>query len=186
MKPLLAFFVLMVESMALASLIAVEIQNRTVIAILAAPVRMFDLLLSKTIFGTLLAFSQALLLLLLIGALGQNALILITFLLLGGIMMTGIALISGAAGKDFMNTLFYSMFFLIPLIIPTFSVLFPGSASIWIKIMPTYGLVEGIMRASVYGHGWLDVLPFLLMIVAWNIVILTAGLLIFKNRIQKL
>ena len=185
-KPLLAILVLMVESMALASLIAVEIQNKTVVALLATPARLKDLLFAKTIFGTLLAFSQAFILLAVIGALGQNALILLTMILLGSIMVTGIAFISGTAGKDFMGTLLYSMFFLIPLMIPTLSVFFPGSASVWVKILPTYGLVEGIMRSSVYGQGWLDIMPFLLMVVAWNIVIFSTGLLIFKHRVQKL
>ncbi len=186
LKPLLAVLVLMVESMALASLIAVEIQSKTVTALLATPARLLDLLFAKTIFGTFLAFSQTFLLLLLIGALGQNTLIIITMVLLGSILVTGISFISGAAGKDFMGTLFYSMFFLIPLMIPAFSSLFPGSPSVWIKLMPSYGLVEGIMRASVYQQGWVDIAPFLFMLFAWIVAILSIGLFIFKQRIQRL
>jgi ABC-2 type transport system permease protein len=184
--PLLAFIVLMVETMALASIISVEMQTKTVKALLITPVRLTDLMVAKTIFGSLLAFSQVLLVLLLVGAFGQNALILLTFILLGAIMVTGVALISGTAGKDFMGTLLYSMVFLIPLMVPTFSALFPGSPSFFVQLLPTYGLVEGIMRATVYSQGWSDILPYFLMIVVWIIVILGAGLIIFKKRVEKL
>ncbi len=186
LKPLFAFFILLVESMALASLIAVEIQTRTITAILATPARLIDLLLAKTIFGTLLAFSQAVILLLLIGALGQNPLMLLAMILLGAIMVTGFAFISGSAGKDFMGTLLYSVLFLIPLMVPAFAVLFPGSASLWIQILPTYGLVEGIIKSTAYLQTWSEVAPYFLMVIAWNIVILSAGLIIFKNRVKKL
>ncbi len=132
LKPLFAFFLLLVESMALASLIALEIHRRTITAILATGVKLFDLMAAKAILGTLLAFSQAFLVLLLIGAIGQGALILLAFVLLGAIMVMGISFISGASGKDFMGTLFYSVPFLFPLLIPAVAIIFPGTVATWI------------------------------------------------------
>ncbi len=184
--PLFVFFVLMVESMALASLIATEIQSRTILPVLTTPTKTSDFLLAKVIFGTFLALSQAVIILLLLGAFFQNTFLVLTILLLGAMMVTGIALISGSAGKDFMGTLFYSMAFMIPIMIPAFVAFFPGTASAWVKIIPTYGLVEGIMRSIVYTEGWLAVSSYLGMLVAWNIAIFGGGLLILKRRIEAL
>lgn len=185
-KPMIAFFVLMVESMALASLIATEVQSRTVTAILVTPARTSDLLVAKTIFGTVLAFSQAVIILLAIKAFGEGAIILLTALLLGAIMVTGVGLISGAAGKDFMSTLFYTILFMIPLMIPAFAVLFPGTASTWVKVLPSYGLVQTIMRSTVYAEEWADVLPYIGMVVVWNAIIFGTGLVVLKRRVETL
>jgi ABC-2 type transport system permease protein len=185
-RPMIAFFVLMVESMALASLIATEVQSRTVTAILVTPVRTSDLLVAKTIFGTVLAFSQAVIILLAIKAFGEGAIMLLTALLLGAIMVTGVGLISGAAGKDFMGTLFYSILFMIPLMIPAFAVLFPGTASTWVRVLPSYGLVQTIMRSTVYAQGWADVLPYVGMVVVWNAIIFGTGLVVLKRRVETL
>lgn len=185
-KPLLAFFVLMIESMALASLISTEVSSKTVTAVLVTPARTGDVLAAKTIFGTFLAFIQAVIILLLINAFGENALILLTMIFLGAIMVTSVAMISGAAGKDFLETLFLSMLFLIPLMIPAFAALFPGTASTWIRVLPTYGLVQGIMRSTAYMEGWEKVLPYIGMVIVWNVVIFGAGLMILKRRVETL
>ena len=185
-RPMIAFFVLMIESMALASLISTEVQSGTVTAVLVTPARTGDVLAAKTIFGAFLAFSQAVILLLAINAFGENALILLTMILLGAIMMTGVGMISGAAGKDFMETLFLSLLFIIPLMIPAFAALFPGTASTWIRVLPTYGLVQAIMRSTTYMEGWVEVLPYIGMVLVWNVVIFGAGLMILKRRVEAL
>ena len=65
-KPLYAFFVLIMETFALATLIAGEIQSKTVTAVLVTPARIFDFLAAKGLVGTAVAFSEAALLMLLI------------------------------------------------------------------------------------------------------------------------
>ena len=49
MKPMLAFFVLMFEAFALASLISSEVQAKTVTAVLVTPARIGDVLAAKII-----------------------------------------------------------------------------------------------------------------------------------------
>ena len=57
-------------------------------------------------------------------------------LLLGAVLVTGIGMVSGAYGKDFMGVMFISLAFMIPLMIPAFGALFPGSAAAWIQALP--------------------------------------------------
>jgi ABC-2 type transport system permease protein len=186
MRPVLAYFVLMMEALALAWLLASEVQSRALTAILVTPAKTGDMLAAKGIQGTALAFAQAVILLIAIGGFGNNPLPVLTALLLGAVMVTGIGMIAGASGRDFLGTLFHSMAFLIPLAIPTFSVLFPGTASAWVKVMPSYGLVQTIVRAATYGAGWIETLPYLAAAAAWNVVILGAGLFILKRKVETL
>ena len=186
MKPMLAFFVLMFEAFALASLISSEVQSKTVTAVLITPARIGDVLTAKIILGTLFAFSQAVILLLAVNALGEGALLLLLIVLLGAMMVTGIGMITGSAGKDFMATLLYGMIFMALLAIPAFGPLFPGMASPWVKVLPSYGIVEGMLGTVIYGRGWAETMPYLALIIVWDIVIVGSGLLVLKKKVQTL
>ena len=186
MRPLFAFFALIIETFALSSLVATEIQARTVTAVLVSPTRVSDFLAAKGILGTGMAFVQAVLLLLIIGSFATQPLILLCALLLGAVLVTGCGLIAGAAGKDFIETLFYGMAFMIPLMIPAIAVLFPGTAAAWVKVLPSYGLVQAVVQASAYNAGWAEVLPYLGMLLAWCVVAFAAGLIILKRKVETL
>ena len=99
MRPLLAYFVLMMESMVLASLIAVEIQRRTVIALMATPARVSDILTAKVLLGTALAFAEAVILLALTGSFGAGWGLLLAGTLLGAVIATGTALLRGRRAR---------------------------------------------------------------------------------------
>jgi ABC-2 type transport system permease protein len=185
MRPLLVFFVLMTEMFALAALVAAEISQRTVTAILATPARVGDVLAAKTALGTLLAFSQALLLALATGMLSRDPLVLVIALLLGSLLITGFGLVAGSSGKDFVAIIFWSMVFLIPLAIPAFSALFPGTASGWVRALPTYGLFQAIMGAAAYGQTLAELWPHLLGLAAWCAAIFAVGVAVLGRRVVR-
>ena len=186
LKPLYAFILLIVEAIALGTLISSEIQHRTVTAVLATPARLTDVLAAKGVIGTLLAFTEATIVLLLIRGFGPAPGIVLVAIFLGAIMVTGIAMISGAAGKDFVSTMLLGMIFLIPLAVPAFAVLFPGSAAPWVRILPSYGLVQAIVGTSFYGYGWADSARYLLILTGWCAVFAAAGILILRRRVKTL
>ena len=186
MRPLLVFFMLVMEVFALGVLIAEEVRTRTVTAVLATPARVSDFLTAKGIVGTIVAFSEALLLVLLLRALGAEPLVVVATLALGAVLVTGVALIVGASGRDFIGVIFYSMLFLVPLMIPAVAALFPGSPSSWIKIIPTYGLVQALIGASTYGQGMSELMPYLLGLLLWCVVIAAVGLAVLRRRVVTL
>lgn len=186
MRPLLAFLVLLIEMLSLAGLLASEMQSRTVTAVITTPARLSDFLTAKVVFGSLLAFSQVVLLLLAIRSLGRQPVLLLTFVLLGSLMVTAFALIAGSYGKDFISVLFTSLIFLIPMMIPAFSLLFPGSASVWEQAIPTYGLVQGIVDVTSYGAGWADSLQNLGLVFGWTVIAFIFGLGILRRKVQAL
>ena len=186
MRPMLAFIMLMMEMMALGALVSEEVATKTVTAVLVTPARVFDFLAAKGLVGTAVAFSEATLLALLIGAFGQKPLILLVCLVLGAVLATGVALIIGSSGRDFISLIFYSLLFLVPLVIPAIATLFPGTASTWVKLLPTYGLVQAMIGASVYGDVWSDVWPYLLATVAWCVVIGAVGMVVLRRKVVSL
>lgn len=186
LRPLLAFFVLLVETLALASLVASEVQQRTVTAVLVTPATTADFLAAKGILGTGLAFVEATLIMALIGGLASGAPILLVALLLGAALVTGFGMVAGAYGRDFMSVLFLSMAFMIPLMIPGFAALFPGTASWWVQALPSWPLVDTIVAVTTEGAGWGDVAGSLLLLLAWCVAAFATGVVVLAKRVARL
>lgn len=185
LRPLLLLLVLMVEMFALASLVATEIAQRTVTAILATPARVRDLLTAKTLLGTALAFGQAVTLALVTATLAQRPGLLLLALLLGSVLVTGFGLMAGAIGQDFIAIVFWSFVFFVPLAIPAFAMLFPGTPAPWVQALPTYGLAHTLVRVTAYGDGWAQVWPYLLMLTAWCAAAFLVGAATLGRRVVR-
>jgi ABC-2 type transport system permease protein len=186
MRPLLVFFVLLIETLALATLVATEVHGRTVLAVLATPATIGDFLAAKGILGTALALSEAGLLMAIIGGLAPDPLLVLFVLLLGAVLVTGLGMIAGSFGKDFLNVLFISMFIMLPLMIPVFGVLFPGSPALWVKALPSFGLVDAIVGATVDEAGWSGVGPTLLLLAGWCVVAFGTGVWTLRRKVAAL
>jgi ABC-2 type transport system permease protein len=187
MRPMLLFMVLLMETFSMASLVSTEVLQRTVTAVLVTPARVGDFLAAKTIFGTFMSLSQALIILAFIGGLtAQNWSLVLTVLVMGAIMFTGIALFVGSAGKDFMGQLFYAMLLTVPLLIPAFSVMFPGSAAPWVKVLPSYPIIRVLVDATAYGGTWADSWGLLAYAALWLAILYVAGLLTLKRKVETL
>lgn len=185
-RPLLAFFVLMIESMALATLVAAEIQDKTVKAISVTPARVADFLTAKAVFGTLLAFVQVVVLMIAIRSLSSAPVLLLVAVFLGSVLVTGFGLLAGSVGKDYVSIIFWSMLFLVPMLIPAMAFIFPGSTAGWIKALPSYPLAKTMVDVTSYGAGWADVAGLLLILAAWGIASLAVGWKVLGRRVQTL
>jgi ABC-2 type transport system permease protein len=186
MRPLLAFFVLMVETFALASLVAIEVQLRTVTAVLVTPARARDFIAAKAILGTSLALGEVLILMVFIRGFVGDVPVLLVALVLGAIMVTGVGLLAGASGRDFLGVMFLSLAIMIPLMIPAFGALFPGTAATWIRVLPTYGLVEAIVGVTTNGESWSDLGWAFALLGAWCFGLIALGTTVLRRRVATL
>jgi len=187
LRPMLIFMVLLMETFSMASLVSTEVLQRTVTAVLVTPVKIGDFLLAKTIFGTVMSLGQGLIVLLLVGGLtAENWSLVMTVLLMGAMMFTGVALYVGAAGKDFMGQLFYTMLVTVPLLIPSFSVMFPGTAATWVRVIPTYPIIDTLVGAFNYGATWSDQAGSLAYAAVWLVILFGAGLFALKRKVESL
>ena len=185
-RPLMAMFILMVESIALAGLVAIEIERRTVIALLATPAKTSDFLAAKAFTGAILAVSQVLFFLIASKSFGENWLLVMILMLIGAVMMSAVGMISGAAGRDFVSTLFYGIAMITPLLIPALATLFPGSAALWVRLMPSHGLVEAMVGVIGYGRSWSDVASNIGTSLAWCLLMFGVALFVLRRRVEAL
>ncbi len=187
MRPLIAFFIMMMETFALASLISNEVLQRTVTALLVTPMRVWHFLMAKTLFGTALAMVQAVIILIFVGAFtAANWPLLLVIVLLGSLLFTSVAMLVGSAGKDFIGQLMFSMLFIIPLMIPSFAVLFPGSVASWVRLLPSYPIVRLLYDVTIHGSLWSDSITQITYAALWALILYGSGLFVLKRKVAAL
>jgi ABC-2 type transport system permease protein len=182
--PLLAIFILVMETMGLANLISAEVEAGTLQALLVTPLRVEGLFLGKGITGVSLAFVQAALLMAVTGGLSQQPVLVLTALLLGALLVTGVGFLMSSAAKDMMSVIAWGVLALLVLSIPSFGVMFPGVISDWVKVIPSYYLVDTVYQAVNLDAGWSDVWPNLLMLLAFAAAMLGLGVVFLRRKFR--
>ena len=184
MRPLFAIFLLMMEMFGLAQLIIVEVEQRTVDGLLVTPMRVRDLFAAKCIVGVLLAFSQAALFMVIAGGMNTQPLIVITALLLGALLVTGISFLTASLSRDFMSSLGWVFITLIVMVIPAVGIMMPGTITGWAKVIPSYYIVVPIHQAVHYGSGWGEIWHYLLVLAGFDIAFVWIGIMALRRKFQ--
>ena len=184
MLPLLAVFILVMEMLGLANQMAEEVQKGTGRALLVTPVSVSDVFVAKGIAGTGLAFIQAVLFLVIVGGLSSQAPLVLVALLLGAVMVTGLAYIIASVSKDLMSVLGWGMLVFIISVLPSLSVAAPGLLTGWIKIIPSYFLVNTVHRAVNYGSGWGDLWTNLAILLGICVIVTVLGIYVLRRKFR--
>jgi len=184
MLPLFAVFILMIEAMGLASLISSEIVGGTLRALLVTPMRVEGLFVGKGITGVLLSFSQATALMAVTGGLRQQPLLILLALLLGSLLVTGAAFMIASVAKDIMSVMAWGMLVFLLFSIPSFNVMLPGLTSQWIKVIPSYYLVDTMHQVINFQAGWSAVGNSLLALLAFTVALFGLGIVVLRRRFQ--
>jgi ABC-2 type transport system permease protein len=184
MLPNLAILILMVETMGLAALISSEVEAGTLRALLVTRLRPIGLFISKGITGVVMAFTQVLLLLVITGGLQQKPGLILTALLLGSILITGISFLVASLARDVMSVIAWGMIAMIVLAIPSFNVMLPGLTTDWIKIIPSYYLIDVLNKVFNYGMGWQAATTNLLVLLGLSILFFIGGVAAIRRKMQ--
>ena len=184
MLPLFAIFALMMETLGLASLIAQEIQTRTINALLVTPMGVREVLFSKGITSVLMTFTQSTLLMLIIGGFRHRPMIIIVTLLLGALLVTGIGFLMGAISKDFLSVIGSGIPAIILLSIPAMGIAFPGLLTGWTRIVPTHYLADTIHQVANFGASWTEVWINLLILLGVDLVLLWLGGFVLRRKFR--
>ncbi|MBD3278976.1 MAG: ABC transporter permease subunit [Candidatus Aegiribacteria sp.] len=186
LRPMLVVMILFIEALALAGLVSVEIQHRTVSAVLVTPASMGDFLVAKCLTGIILAMFQAFVFLFATGPFSVNLIPVSLLILSGAMMASAVGMLSGAGGRDFLGTMFFGILLLVPMMIPAIASLFPGRSPLIIRLLPSYGLIEGAGGTIGEGLGWEFAAPHLLSTAAWAAGLLVLSFAILKRRAESL
>jgi ABC-2 type transport system permease protein len=184
MVPLLAVLIILTETLGLASLISEEVVGQTVQALLITPMTVGGFFLAKGVTGVGLAFGQVTIFLALAGGLSQQPVLMLVTLLLGAVLVTGIGFLLGSVGKDLTSVMAWGVPVLIILLIPAFTLVFPGAVSDWIKIIPSYYLVDTAFRAANLGADWGDLWSNLVVLLALDILFVGLGVSALRRKVR--
>ena len=184
MRPLFAVMLLMMEMFGLANLITVEVERRTVHSLLATPMRVRELFAAKGITGIILSFIPAVLFMALVGGMNSQPLVILTSMLLGAVMVTGISFLIAFLSKDFMSILGWVFVGLIIMAVPAVGIMMPGTITGWAKVIPSYYLVLPVYQAAHYGSGWGDVWQYLVALVGFNLAFIGLGIMALRRKFQ--
>jgi len=184
MRPLFAVLLIVFETYGLATLITEEIEHRTIQALLVTPVSIKDLFAAKGFTGITLAFGQGALFMVLVGGLNQQPVIVILALLLAALLVTGIGFLIASLARDMMSVLAWGVLALVILVIPSMGTLFPGVITEWVKVIPSYYVVDTVDRVASYGSGWVDIWQNLLILLAFSVAFLLIGMVALRRRFQ--
>lgn len=182
MLPMLAVFILMMETLGLASLISTEVEAGTIRALLITPMSVPDLFLGKAITGVLLAFVQAMLLMLITGGLVHEPVLILLTLLLGSILVTGIGFLVASVSRDMMSVLGWGILALLVMVIPSLVIFLPGIATNWVKIIPTYYLTDTVYRAVNFPVNWGDIWQNLAATLAFAVLFVALGIIALRRK----
>ncbi len=182
--PLFAVLLFMMETLGLANLIAEETERGTLRALLVTPMNLRELFVGKSITGVGLAFVQAVVLIVITGKLGIEPLLILTALLLGALLVTGVGFLIAAISRDLMSVISWGMLAIIVLGIPSVSIMFPGTISDWVRVIPSYYLVDTLHRVINFNAGWGDMTPNLLVLLVTGMALLTLGTVVLGRKLQ--
>jgi len=183
MLPLIAVFILMIETLGLASLLSDEIEGRTLQALLITPLTIRSVFIGKGITGVGMAFIQAFLLVAITGGLSHQPWIVILALFLGALLATGIGFLLASTGRDLMGILAWGVLAILVLSLPALGILFPGTISNWVKAIPSYYLVDTVNRAINYGISMSTAMYNLTILLVIDLIILWLGTVALRRKL---
>ncbi|MHC4249477.1 MAG: ABC transporter permease [Planctomycetota bacterium] len=186
LRMLMAFCLLAVSATTVASLIAIEIEHRTIAAMLVTPATPADILAAKGILGVAMCAGTSLFFLLVTQLHEESIPWVMGLVFIGAIQMTAMAMITGAAGRGIANTCVRTLVLSVPFTIPIASALAAAGTSRFEKALPSYGVARGLVDVIAYGRGWSHVMPHVYLALVWTAALLGVGLVVLKRKVGKL
>lgn len=181
--PIFAILLFLTETLALANLVADEIARGTIRALLITPLSISGLFISKAITGIGLSFGQAALFLLIAGGFSQQPVIVLLTLLLGALLITGVSFLIASVSHDMMSVISWGMLALIALGLPSTVVLLPGLLADWVKLIPTYYLVDTLHRVMNFNADWSSIGSNLAILVIVSAAMMSLGITVLRRRL---
>lgn len=180
--PLLLVVIVLTEVLGLATLIIKEIESGTVRALITGPLRLHEFYIGKTATGLFLTFGQLLILTLVTGRIAVSPLQLLTTLLLGSLMIVGMAFLVAAISGSNMSVMAWGAVVLILFMLPAVSIILPGLATAWMEIVPSFYFANALHLILNFDAGWSDIGRHLSVMAAVGLVALIGGGAALRRR----
>jgi ABC-2 type transport system permease protein len=118
------------------------------------------------------------------GGLKDSPVLILTALLLGSLLVTGIGFLMASVSRDLLSVMAWGVLAILILAIPSFVVLLPGIASDWIKLIPSHYLVDTVFRVVNFGAGWTDVAYNLIILLGFSLAFMALGIFALRRKLR--
>lgn len=184
LRILFLIMVLLVELFGIANILMEEIQKKTISALFVTPLNLKEYITAKALTGVSLAFFEGLIVSMLLGALTWSTLpVLIIFLFLGSILVTGIAFIIGSISRNFVSLVMTGVLPLLILILPCILLIYPAAYSPLINAIPTYQLIVPLDGVLNYHFSMVGYFPQLMYLLLFDITFFIIAYVFLRRRI---
>ena len=180
--PLFLLAIVITEVLGLATLIVREIESGTVRALVTGPLRLYEFFAGKVVVGLVLTLGQVLLLIVIMGKIGTSPLLLLTTLLLGSLLIVGVAFFIAAISKNNMSVMAWGTMIMILFLIPVLAIMAPGLASGWMEVVPSYYFADALHRILNFDAGWEEVSRQLTLLTVIGLGTLIIGSAVLRKR----
>jgi ABC-2 type transport system permease protein len=180
--PVMVIFILGSEILSLASLIATELEQKTIKALLVTPLKLDQLLTAKAIIGIGMAFIQVLLFAAIVGGLTNQPFSMILVLFIGSIMVTGLGFLVASTARDMMGVTAWGMIVMVIFVIPAIGAMIPGLLADWAKVLPSFHLTDAISQLVNYGASFSNISLNILVMLVWSAIFTIIGVLALKRQ----
>jgi ABC-2 type transport system permease protein len=184
LRPLFTVILLLTETLGLAALISEEVERRTIHALLVTPATIKDLFAAKGVTGVSLALIPAALFLTIAGGISDQPLTVLVTLVLGAVLVTGVGFLIASLAKDLMSVMAWGVVIIIVLFLPSVGIVFPGTITGWVEVIPSYYLVDTVHRVANFGSGWAEVWRNLLVLLGFDLGIVWLGIMALGRKIR--
>lgn len=183
MIPLMISLLLIMEVFSLGISLVEEIESRSIKAVLSAPVSIGEVLFAKSFAGISVIFIQILIFLIAIGATTMQFPALLSVILAGAVLTTGLSALLAAYSNDMMSLVSKGVFVMIIMVFPLFGILFPGMMSSWMRFFPTYMLAQSLNLLINQRAIWVDSIFQICSLSAISIIIFNVGITCMRRKV---
>jgi ABC-2 type transport system permease protein len=182
--PMFAILLLLTETMGLAGLITEEVEQHTLRALRLTPASLSEIFTAKGMMSVGLAFVQTVLLVAVTGGLNHQPLLVILTLFMGALLITGIGFLIASVSRGYMSAIAFGTLALVVCGLPAFNLLFPGTASRWVSIIPTYYLVDVLHLLMNFNASWSGIAQNLIILAGMALGAVALGTLTLNWRLK--
>ncbi|MBI9100185.1 MAG: ABC transporter permease [Spirochaetaceae bacterium] len=182
--PLIIIMIFVTELLGIGNSLMEEVGSRTITALLAAPVKVSEFLISKSVFAISLLFLESIIVITVTGSLNNSIGYIAVLLISSAFLVSGLSFLLASISKDLMSLVSWGLLMMIILIVPVSGVLFPGLNSRWMSFIPTYSLADGLNKLINSQISFSDLTVKILAMTSYSVLFFSLGLFALRRRIR--
>ena len=118
------------------------------------------------------------------GGLAWQPILILMTLLLGSLLVTGLAFFIASFSTDMMSVMAWSILVIIILVVPSYGVIFPGTLNSFARLIPSFYLFDTIHQVVNFDATFSVVSSNLVILLIMGIGFMLAGIVVMERKLR--